>query len=69
MHDHVKGKLNSVSVSTSTDPNYTYYAYDKLNNLSLDHVDTRILLNRGLTIYPWSCGCQAQQPKITAVCQ
>ena len=54
MHDHVKSRLTSVSIATSTNPTYASYCYDKLNNLSLNHEDTRIMLNIGLTVDPES---------------
>ena len=52
MHDHVKTRLTSVSIATSTNPTYAYHSYDKLPNLSLDHEYTRIALTKGLTIAP-----------------
>ena len=54
MHDHVKSRLTSVSIATSTNPTYASYCYDKLNKLSLNHEDTRIMLNIGLTVDPES---------------
>ena len=52
MNDHVKSRFTSVSISTSTNPTYVSYCYDTLTNLSINHEDTWIVLNRGLNVYP-----------------
>ena len=52
--DHVESRLTSVSIATSKNITYESYFYDKLTNLSLNHEDTRIVLNRGLTVDPES---------------
>ena len=52
MNDHVKSRFTSVSISTSTNPTYVSYCYDTLTNLSINHEDTRVVLNRGLNVYP-----------------
>ena len=54
MHNHAKIRLTSVSIDTNKNPTYASYCYEKLTNLSLNNVDTRILFNRELTIYPES---------------
>ena len=54
IHYHVKSILTSVSIATITNPNYASYCYDKLTNLYLNHEDTRIVLNKGLTVDPKS---------------
>ena len=46
---HVRSRLTTSSSSTSTDPRYIAFCYDKLTNLCINHQDTRIILNRGLT--------------------
>ena len=40
-----------MSINTSTNTTYASYCYDKLNNLSINHEDYHIVLNRGLIIY------------------
>ena len=51
MHDHVKRRLYPVSIDTRKNPTHASYCYDKLTNLSLNHEDTRTVLNIGLNIY------------------
>jgi len=46
---HLRQRLKSSSAATSTDPRYIAFSYDTLTNLSANHSDTRIILNRGLT--------------------
>ena len=53
MHDHVKSILTSLSIATSTNPTDVSHFYGKLTNLSLNHEDTSIVLNRGL-MHPFS---------------
>ena len=48
--DHIQCRLTSVSNSTSTNLAYISYEYDSLSNLTLNHEDTRIVLNHGLTV-------------------
>ena len=50
MHDHIHTRLTNALSATSTNPTYASYCYDKLTNLSLNHQDSRIVLNRGLTV-------------------
>ena len=38
-----------ILAATSTDPRYHAYCFDKLTNLSANHFDCRIVLNRGLS--------------------
>ena len=47
--NHFSYRLTSWSVTTGTDPRYINYCYGKLTNLSTNHSDTSIVLNRGLT--------------------
>ena len=51
IHDNLKIILTLISITTSTNPTYASYCYDKLTNLYLNHEDTCILLNRVLTLY------------------
>lgn len=48
--DHLKTRLTSCSSSTSTNPRYIAWAYDHVVNIMANHCDTRIILNRGLTV-------------------
>ena len=54
IQDHLNIRLTSVSIDTSTNPTYASYCYDKPTNLSLNHEDTCIVLNRGMNVYPES---------------
>lgn len=47
---HVRTRLTFASSATSTDPRYCSHCYDMLTNLSANHEDTRLILNRGLTV-------------------
>ena len=47
---HGRTRLTSPFAATSTDPFYITWWYDKLTNLSATHLDTRIAMNRGLTV-------------------
>eukprot|EP00957_Ditylum_brightwellii_P067954 5158834-Ditylum_brightwellii.AAC.1 len=46
---HVRLRLTSSSSTTGTDPRYIVYYYDKLTKLSVNHSNTCIVLNQGLT--------------------
>ena len=46
---HTRSMLTSSGFATSTDPRFIAYSYDVLTNLSVNHSDTRIVLNRCLT--------------------
>ena len=48
--DIICSRLTSPSFSTSTNPTYISFSYDILSNLTLNNQDTRIGLNRGLTV-------------------
>ena len=50
IQSHVRSRLTNPSSSTSTDPRYCAHCYDMLTNLSANHEDTRLILNRGLTV-------------------
>eukprot|EP00957_Ditylum_brightwellii_P207874 15354894-Ditylum_brightwellii.AAC.1 len=47
---HVRTRLTSLSAAAGTDLRYIDYCYDKLTNLSVNHNDTCIVLNHGLTV-------------------
>ena len=48
--------FSNVIATTSTNPRYHSYLFDKATNLAANHCDTRIFLNRGLQIGPDSNG-------------
>ena len=48
--DHIQSQLTSPSYATSSNPSYISFCYDILTNLTLEHQDTRLVLNRGLTV-------------------
>jgi predicted GIY-YIG superfamily endonuclease len=50
IQSHVRSRLTNSSCSTSTDARYCAHCYDMLTNASANHEDTRLILNRGLTI-------------------
>jgi hypothetical protein len=47
---HVRSRTTSSSSATSTDPRYQCFSFDTLTNLCATHNDTRMIVNRGLTI-------------------
>ena len=47
---HVKSRLTSAGCTISSNPRYTTFAYDMLTNLAATHKDTRLVLQRGLTV-------------------
>ena len=50
IQEHIRTRLTFPSAATSTDPNYIAHCYDMMVNLSATHGDTRVILNRGLTV-------------------
>ena len=46
--EHIRSRLTVSTYSTSTDPRYISYSYDTLTNLTVNHCDRRIIMNRGL---------------------
>eukprot|EP00957_Ditylum_brightwellii_P174550 13290711-Ditylum_brightwellii.AAC.1 len=46
---HVQSRLASSSIATSTDQQYIVYCYDMLTKLAVNHSDTHIVLDQGLT--------------------
>ena len=50
IHSHIKCRLTNPSSSTSRNTNYIAHAYDMLTNITANHEDSRIILNRGLTV-------------------
>ena len=49
IQEHVRTRLTTPCSATSTDPRYISHCYDMMVNLSANHNDTRITMNRGLT--------------------
>lgn len=47
---HIRSRLTNASSATSTDPRYICHCYDVLTNQTANHEDTRLILNRGLTV-------------------
>ena len=50
IHSHIRSRLTNTCCATSTDPRYIAHCYDILTNLTANHEDTRLILNRGLTV-------------------
>ena len=48
IHSHIRSRLTNPSCATSTDTRYIAHCYDILTNLTANHEDTRLILNRGL---------------------
>lgn len=47
---HARSRLTNASCATSTDYRYVAFLYDMLVNLAANHEDTRLVLQRGLTV-------------------
>lgn len=47
---HIRSRLTNNSSATSSSPAYISYLYDVLTNKTACHEDTRLILNRGLTV-------------------
>ena len=47
---HVRSRLTNTSSSTCSDPRYLCFCYDIMSNMAASHEDTRLILNRGLTV-------------------
>ena len=50
IQEHIRSRLTSTISATSTDSRYCAHCYDILTNLAANHEDTRLILNRGLTV-------------------
>ena len=50
IQEHIRSRLTSSTSATSTDSRYCAHCYDMLTNLAANHEDTRLILNRGLTV-------------------
>ena len=50
MHDHIRNCLTLSGCATSASKQYAFWCYDKKTNLTANHEDTRIILNRGLNV-------------------
>jgi predicted GIY-YIG superfamily endonuclease len=57
--DHMRCRLTSSQLGTSTDPRYNFYAFDCMANLGVRDSDTRIVLNRGFATKQGSGGVKA----------
>ena len=47
---HVRSRLSTFNCASSTDPRYQAYSFDTVSNLCATHNDTRMIINRGLTV-------------------
>ena len=47
---HVRSRLSFAGCNTSINPRYITFAYDMLTNLAATHEDTRLVMQRGLTV-------------------
>ena len=56
--DRIQSSMTNPDVATSTNPKYIAYGYDVLMNLTFNNEDTRLILNRGLTVCPDGLGLQ-----------
>ena len=52
---HIRTRLKNPSNTTSTDPRYICHCYDVMANLAATHNDTRLIINRGLTVDSNKC--------------
>ena len=50
IQSHIRSRLTNLSCCTSSDSRYHSHCYDILTNASASHEDTRMILNRGLTV-------------------
>ena len=50
IQDHIRSRVTNPGVATSTDSRYIAHCYDVLSNVAANHEDTRLILNRGLTV-------------------
>ena len=50
IQEHIRSRLTSTISATSTDSRYCAHCYDILTNLAVNHEDTHLILNRGLTV-------------------
>ena len=50
IQQHIRTRLTCPSTTTSTDPRYISYCFDVMSNLSATYNDTRMVMNRGLTV-------------------
>ena len=50
IHDHVRLRMTSCESTSYCDPRFISYSYDALVNLTCNKSDTRLILNRGLTV-------------------
>jgi hypothetical protein len=56
IQQHIRTRLTAPFSSTSTDPRYISYCYDVMSNMAATHIDTRMIINRGLSVGEDKCG-------------
>ena len=49
---HIRSTLTNPGTTTNNNPKYIAYCHDIITNLTLNHEDSCIILNRGLTVSP-----------------
>jgi predicted GIY-YIG superfamily endonuclease len=50
VQQHIRTRLTCPSCATNSDPNYIIHCYDVLANMAASQNDTRLVINRGLTV-------------------
>ena len=50
IQQHILSRLTASNSSAGSNPKYVVFSYNTLTNLYVNHQDTRILLNRSLTV-------------------
>ena len=58
--DHIRSRLTLPGTATSSNQKYVAFSYDMLTNLTLNHQDTRIVLNRGLVMGDSGVQCRSR---------
>ena len=53
---HIRSTFTNPGTTANNNPKYIAYGYDIITNLTLNHEDSRIILNRGLTVSPNGLG-------------
>ena len=50
MQEHIRTRLTTPSSATSSDPRYIAHCYDVMANMAASQSDTRLIVERGLTV-------------------
>ena len=50
IQSHIRSRLTNPGCASSTDSRYISHCYDVMTNVAANHEDTRLILNRGLTV-------------------